>query len=69
MKTKLNKLAELKNRDVFSLLKQSVSGPCLGICVNKECNHIKEVEPDKTEYCVICGTKSIVPCLLLAGIT
>jgi len=37
-------------------------------CVNKECNHVKEVEPDKTEYCVVCGTKTIAPCLLLAGI-
>jgi hypothetical protein len=39
------------------------------ICVNPNCTYTTEMEPDQAGgHCEVCGTKTVVSCLVLAGI-
>jgi hypothetical protein len=40
-----------------------------GICSNPLCDYTCNVEPDSTSgYCEVCGTNTVVSCLVLAGV-
>ena len=40
-----------------------------GICMNEGCNFTAYYEPDQDKgYCDLCGTKTVVSCLILGGI-
>lgn len=70
MDDKLNLLADIEGMDVMEMLEQaSFDGISPGICTNPECEYTTTVEPDQDKgWCEICETKTVISCLMLAGV-
>jgi hypothetical protein len=68
--SKLNKLSEVEGLSVDELLEQGTfDGVCKGICMNPECEHTTDVEPDQDKgWCETCGTNTVTSALMLAGL-
>lgn len=70
----MNKLKTLMDiegyEDEYALLDDLIDDSiCPGICMNPNCDHTCDVEPDCANgYCEECGTRSIMSALMLAGV-
>ena len=68
-RTKLSKLIESEGFENLEQMLQSTVFDSVspGICVNPECNHTVEVEPDQDRgWCEVCETQSVHSALILA---
>lgn len=67
------KLAKLIQNEGFANLEQMLQSTVFdsvspGICVNPECIHTVEVEPDQDRgWCEVCETQTVQSALILAG--
>ena len=70
-KVKLAKLLKAAGYDDVWKLMEHVLGDVVspGICMNKDCDYIIDVEPDQRRgYCDECRTNSVKAALVLAGL-
>lgn len=68
---KLNRLAELEGyEDSMDMLEDATFDSIVpAICTNEFCDYTTQMEPDQAEgHCEICGTKTVVSCLILGGV-
>lgn len=69
--TKLEKIAEAEGfEDTMELMEMaSMDGVTPGICENKDCDYMINVEPDCSDgWCEECETQTVVSCLILGGV-
>lgn len=70
-RAKLSKLIESEGFENLEQMLQSTvfDGVSPGICVNSECNHTVEVEPDQDRgWCEVCKTQTVQSALILADL-
>lgn len=68
---KLRFLAEIEGYPTVGELLEHAAADSVspGICANPGCDYATEVEPDQDAgYCEVCGTQTVKPALILAGV-